>query len=56
MVKALTGTMLRVGTGNISMNEFRSIFTENNASKVDFSPPGKGLTLASVNYPEGLYI
>ena len=56
MVKALTGTMLRVGTGNISMNEFRSIFTENNAPKADFSPPGKGLTLASVNYPEGLYI
>lgn len=56
MVKALTGTMLRVGTGSISMEEFSSIFTEKNVSIVDFSPPGKGLTLASVIYPEELYI
>ncbi len=56
MVKALTGTMLRVGTGSISMDEFHSIFTENNATLVDFSPPGKGLTLVSVKYPDELYI
>jgi tRNA pseudouridine38-40 synthase len=56
MVKALTGTMLRVGTGSISIDEFRTIFIENNARLVDFSPPGKGLTLVSVKYPDELYI
>ena len=41
MVRGLVGTMLKVGTGKISLNEFREIVKNNNCTKADFSvPPG----------------
>ncbi len=56
MVKAITGTMLRVGTGVLHLDEFASIFHDGQHQLVDFSPPGRGLTLMEVKYPAGLFL
>jgi tRNA pseudouridine38-40 synthase len=51
MVRGLVGTMLRVGTGRISMNDFKAIIESRDCSKADFSVPPQGLFLLTVNYP-----
>ncbi len=56
MVKALTGTMLRVGTGTISIEQFTSIFIDANSTLVDFSPPSRGLMLETVAFPANIFI
>ncbi|MBS1763120.1 MAG: tRNA pseudouridine(38-40) synthase TruA [Bacteroidetes bacterium] len=50
MVKGLVGTMLKVGRGLISIEEFESIVLSKDCSKADFSVPSHGLTLMEVNY------
>lgn len=50
MVRALTGTMLKVGRGIISLNEFQEIIESGDCSKADFSTPAKGLFLVGVKY------
>lgn len=50
MVKGLVGTMLRVGTGKISLAEFEEIIKNRDCTKADFSVDSKGLFLVSVNY------
>ena len=52
MVRGLVGTMLRVGTGKISMPDFIEILKSKNASKTDFSVPPQGLFLVKVDYPQ----
>jgi tRNA pseudouridine38-40 synthase len=54
MVRGLTGTMLQVGRGKISFNEFISIIESKDCSHADFSVPGYGLFLMKVAYPETL--
>lgn len=48
MVKALVGTMLLVGKGKISVDEFESIIEAQDCTKSDFSAPSHGLYLARV--------
>lgn len=50
MVKGLVGTMLKVGTGKISVSEFCAIVESRDCSKADFSVPPQGLFLANVLY------
>ena len=54
MVKGLVGTMLRVGTNKISINQFVEIIEKKNSGKADFSPPSHGLFLVAVNYKNDL--
>jgi tRNA pseudouridine38-40 synthase len=54
MVRGLVGTMLRVGTGKISVEEFAAIIEEGDPSKADFSAPPQGLMLVEVRYLEPL--
>jgi len=55
MVKGFVGTMLRVGTGKISLEKFEEIVLLKDCSRADFSVPSRGLFLVQVNYPEGLF-
>ena len=55
MVRGLVGTMLRVGRGVISVNDFKDIIESKDCSKADFSVPPQGLFLTAVNYPETLW-
>lgn len=51
MVRGLVGTMLRVGTGRIMIEDFKHIIESKDCSKADFSVPPQGLFLINVNYP-----
>ena len=50
MVKGLVGTMLQVGRGKITPDEFKIILQSGDPSKVDFSMPSHGLFLNKVEY------
>jgi len=50
MVRGLVGTMLKVGTGKITIDDFRSIIESKDCTKADFSVPPHGLFLLSVSY------
>jgi tRNA pseudouridine38-40 synthase len=50
MVKGLVGTMLRVGTGKLILNQFEEIIKARDCTKADFSVDSKGLFLVSVNF------
>lgn len=51
MVRGLVGTMLRVGTGKISLRQFDEIIKHKDCTKADFSVPPHGLFLMKVIYP-----
>lgn len=55
MVKGLVGTMLRVGTGKISLKQFKNIITIRDCTLADFSVPAHGLFLIGVEYGDGPY-
>lgn len=54
MVRLLTATMLAVGRGRLSLNEFKQLF-KTNTEKCKLSVPPTGLFLTSVNYPENYF-
>lgn len=55
MVRALTATMLRVGRGRMTLDEFRAVIEAHDCTKADFSVPAHGLFLEQVNYPVGYF-
>jgi len=50
MVRGLVGTMLKVGTGKISIAGFKNIIESKDCTKADFSVPPQGLFLLNVRY------
>lgn len=50
MVRGLVGTMLKVGTGKISIDQFKAIIESKDCTKADFSVPPQGLFLKRVRY------
>lgn len=52
MVRGLTGTMLKAGSGKIGLGAFEESFHVATRGLVDFSVPGYGLFLEKVAYPE----
>jgi tRNA pseudouridine38-40 synthase len=54
MVRGLVGTMLRVGRGRLSLDEFREVIESRDCTRADFAVPPQGLFLVKVDYPEGL--
>ena len=50
MVKGLVGTMLKVGVGKISLDQFAEVIKNNNNTSADFSVPAQGLFLVRVKY------
>ncbi|THU34276.1 tRNA pseudouridine(38-40) synthase TruA [Niastella caeni] len=51
MVRGLVGTMMQVGRGKITLQEFRGIIEAKDCTEADFSVPGHGLFLQKVEYP-----
>lgn len=56
MVRALVGTMVKVGRGKLSPNEFDQIIKARDSRLADFSAPAHGLFLEEVCYPDALSI
>lgn len=54
MVRGLVGTMLQVGRGRISVEEFEAVIQGRDNQQADFSVPGHGLFLFRVYYPDSL--
>jgi len=50
MVRAIVGTLLDVGRGKISTNDFRNIIEEKNRCSAGSSVPAEGLYLVNVEY------
>lgn len=55
MVRALVGTILEVGTGKISLDEFRAIIERKDRGAAGLSVPAQGLFLTDVEYPELIF-
>lgn len=56
MVRGLVGTMLLVGRGNISLQEFAAIIEAKDCTKANFTTPAHGLFLIKVYYPDTLVL
>ena len=54
MVRAIVGTLLDVGRGKISTDDFKRIIESKNRSNAGYSVPAKGLFLTHIEYPAGL--
>lgn len=55
MVRGLVGTMLQVGRGKITADDFRKVVAARDCTKADFSVPGHGLQLVCVKYPDNYF-
>lgn len=51
MVRAIVGTLVDVGLGKISEDDFRLIFAQGNRGEAGHSAPAEGLFLTKVEYP-----
>ncbi len=56
MVRGLVGTMLLVGKGKFSLEDFKKILESKDCSKTDFSAPAKGLVLMEVKFDEKILL
>ncbi|HLV24250.1 MAG TPA: tRNA pseudouridine(38-40) synthase TruA [Moheibacter sp.] len=56
MVRAIVGTLVDVGKGKISLEEFNNIIARKDRSFASGSAPAQGLYLADVVYPKSLFI
>ena len=52
MVRAIVGTLLEVGKGKISLNEFRKIIEKKDRRAAGTSAPAQGLFLTQIEYPK----
>jgi len=50
MVRAITGTLIEVGQGKISVDDFRKIIEAKNRCEAGLSMPAKGLFLSGIEY------
>lgn len=51
MVRAIVGTMIDIGLGKISVEDFKRIIESKNRSNAGTSVPAKGLFLVEIGYP-----
>ena len=56
MVRAIVGTLLDVGLGKTSLEQFHKIIKDKDRSKAGTSAPAKGLFLMRVEYPKSIRI
>jgi tRNA pseudouridine38-40 synthase len=53
MVRAIVGTLLEVGLGRITQEQFRTILESKDRCKAGMAVPAHGLYLSKVRYPDG---
>ncbi|MCF8218535.1 MAG: tRNA pseudouridine(38-40) synthase TruA [Bacteroidales bacterium] len=56
MVRAIVGTLIDVGRGQIEVEDVEKIMSYKNRQYAGKSVPGKGLFLCKINYPEHLFL
>lgn len=55
MVRAIVGTLLEVGKGKLTIEEFKTIVNNKNRSDAGMSAPGHALYLTDIQYPEIIF-
>jgi tRNA pseudouridine38-40 synthase len=55
MVRAITGTLLEVGQGKLSLDGFKNVIEARNRERAGFSVPAHALFLEKVIYPDDLF-
>ena len=55
MVRALTATMLKLGRGKLSIQDFKAILDAKDCTKANFAVPPQGLFLVKVAYPNDYF-
>src|SRR5690606_20291892 len=55
MVRAIVGTLVDVGKGKISLEEFNTIIEQKDRSFASGSAPAQGLYLVDVVYPDSIF-
>jgi tRNA pseudouridine38-40 synthase len=56
MVRAIVGTMVELGNGKISLEDFKQVIEAKDRQAAGFSSPAAGLFLAEVHYPEEIWV
>ncbi len=56
MVRAIVGTLLDVGRGKLSVDDFCRIIEAKNRCKAGTSAPASGLFLTEVKYPQDIFV
>jgi tRNA pseudouridine38-40 synthase len=54
MVRAIVGTLVDVGKGKITIQEFKNVITKMDRGSAGVSAPAQGLYLVKVEYPQEL--
>lgn len=52
MVRAIVGTMLEIGQGDLSIADFENVILSRNRSNAGKSVPARGLYLSDIKYPD----
>jgi tRNA pseudouridine38-40 synthase len=55
MVRAVVGTLLDVGRGKLTLDEFKAIIEAKDRSKAGTSAPAQGLFLVQIEYPQASF-
>ena len=50
MVRAIVGTMINIGLGKVTLEDFKTIIQSKNRNKAGFSVPAHGLYLTKIDY------
>jgi len=56
MVRAIAGTMIEIGQGKTSTDEFRTIIEAGDRTRAGQSAPAHGLLLSDIKYPPEIFI
>lgn len=55
MVRAVVGTLLEIGWGKLTLEQWDQIIDSKDRSQAGFSAPAQGLYLTKIEYPSSLY-
>ena len=55
MVRAIVGTLVEVGRGKLSIEEFRKVIEQKDRCKAGASVPGHALFLVDIEYPAEIF-
>lgn len=56
MVRAIVGTMVEIGLGKITLEDFKLIIDSKNRNKAGCSAPAQGLFFTDAEYPEDIWL
>jgi tRNA pseudouridine38-40 synthase len=56
MVRAIVGTLIEIGKGKLTIDNFITIIESKNRSNAGVSVPAQGLFLVNIEYPSSIYL